>query len=47
MCLYQELAKLIEEIDSPQMMAYKLLYTTEHVSSEDIATVYWEIFEVK
>ena len=27
-----ELAKLIKENDSPQRMAYKLLYTTEHVS---------------
>ena len=27
-----ELAELIKQNDSPQMMAYKLLYTTEHVS---------------
>ena len=36
-----ELAKLIEQNDSPQRMAYKLLYTTEHVSKycEDICHV--------
>ena len=31
-----KLAQLIEEKDSPQRMAYKLLYTTEHVSTEGI-----------
>ena len=31
-----ELAQLVEEKDSPQRMAYKLLYTTEHVSTEGI-----------
>lgn len=31
-----ELDRLNEQKDSPQRMAYKLLYTTEHVSSEGI-----------
>ena len=35
-----ELAQLIEEKDSPQRMAYKLLYTTEHVSIEGIICIY-------
>ena len=34
-----ELAQLIEQKESPQMMAYKLLYTDEHVSTEDIANL--------
>ena len=34
-----ELAQLIEEKDSPQRIAYKLLYRTEHVSIEDIICV--------
>ena len=35
-----ELAQLIEEKDSPQRMAYKLLYTTEHVSIEGTICIY-------
>ena len=32
--VYDELAKLIEQEDSPQRIAYKLLYTNEYVSNE-------------
>ena len=35
-----ELVQLLEKNDSPQRMAYKLLYTTEHVSIEGIICTY-------